>query len=82
MLENIALNKPATCISGGNAGYAVDNKPGTSSDIRSEMNPWWSVDLQKQTLITHVSIQMTGMNKCLLLTSILLHPAVQKHDIR
>ena len=82
MLENIALRKRATDISSGSASRAVDGSLySTFYAINEMMNPWWSVDLEKQTLITHVSIQMSGTNKCLLLT-ILLHLAVQKHDIR
>ena len=80
VLENIALDKHATDISGGPAYYAVDDDPESTSYTHWKKNLWWSVDLSKQTLVTHVSIQMSSRNKCLLLTSILLHLAVQKHE--
>ena len=63
VLRNIALLKAAIQSGGGDtAGYAVDghfNK--TLCTTTSKMpNLWWSVDLKKQTIVTHVTVTSCG----------------------
>ena len=64
-MENIALHKP-TVQSGtiSPALWAVDSNlnPSQCTSTGDMTDPWWSVDLLRQTIVTHVSVATCGKN--------------------
>ena len=63
VLRNIALFKAAVQSGGGDSadnavdGHFDNNLCTTTSRMT---NPWWSVDLKKQTIVTHVTVTSCG----------------------
>ena len=61
-VDNIALNKQTFMRNGSRYGRAVDGLFEKYVETDKEFKLWWSVDLEKQTIITHVTIYKTGKN--------------------
>ena len=60
-MENIALLKPtSTRNKRGEAEYAVDGEFNNNVIAFEEVEQWWSVDLRKQTMVTHLTIYKVG----------------------
>ncbi|KAK2183001.1 hypothetical protein NP493_328g03002 [Ridgeia piscesae] len=60
-MENIALLKPtSTRNKRGEAEYAVDGEFNNNIIAFEEVEQWWSVDLRKQTMVTHLTIYKVG----------------------
>ena len=62
-MENIALLKP-TSKRYKNGGLGKNGADGdfTTIVLTNKGEQWWSVDLQKETIVTHLTIYKTGKN--------------------